>query len=48
MWWLFGYIRGRLCEKSCCYLPENESTKVLLAQAVNSLNAIYDALQILR
>lgn len=34
--------------KRCSYLSENESTKVLIAQAVDSLNAVYDALQILR
>ena len=29
-------------------LPKNQSTKVLISQAVDSLNAVYDALQILR
>lgn len=37
------------CAKSAvATFPKNESTKVLIAQAVNSLNAVYDALQILR
>lgn len=39
---LHGY-----CE-AVATLPKNDSTKLLITQATNSLNAIYDSLQAIR
>lgn len=38
----------RIARNSVATFPKNDSTKILITQAVDSLNAVYDALHILR